>query len=76
LRFGVQEADRANDELQGARVIITTGEYRGCEGLCLGKAGDAAHWAISPDGTSVILDLRFEKDFGLLIDLSADPQAN
>ena len=63
-------------EFQGARVLIMTGDYRGCEGVCLGRAANGVQWAISPDGTSVILDLQFEKDFGLLMDLSGNPRLN
>jgi hypothetical protein len=62
--------------MQGARVLILTGEYKGKEGVCLGKAGRAGIWAISPDGNREILSLAFEKDFGLLVDLSADPHRN
>ena len=69
------QPDRAS-ELQGARVIVTTGEHCGCEGVCLGKAADATQWAISPDGSDEILSLAFDKDFGLLVDLSSNPTRN
>ena len=31
---------------------------------------------LMPDGTAEIIDLQFEKDFGLLVDLSSDPANN
>jgi len=61
--------------MQDARVLILTGAYKGEEGLCLGKADRPGLWAISPDESDEILALAFEKDFGLLVDLSADPAA-
>jgi hypothetical protein len=65
------------EKMQGARVLILTGEFQGQEGVCLGKAAQGAGlWAISPDNSDKILSLGFERDFGLLIDLSANPQLN
>jgi hypothetical protein len=32
--------------------------------------------AVAPDSSSQILMLEFEKDFGLLVDLSGDPGKN
>jgi len=63
-------------EMEGARVVILIGEHKGEEGVCLGKADRAGLWAISPDHGDEILCLAFEKDFGLLVDLSANPQRN
>ena len=63
-------------ELQGARVLILTGRFKGEEGMCLGKDSADDLWAVSPDCTDEILSLVFEKDFGLLVDLSADPTQN
>jgi hypothetical protein len=68
--------DHNSTQFEGARVLITGGNYRGREGVCLGRAGDGVRWAISPDGAAEILDLRFEEDFGLLVDLSSDPRRN
>ncbi len=65
-----------DDQMQGARVVILTGEHRGEEGVCLSEADRAGLWAISPDQSDEILSLAFEKDFGLLVDLSANPQLN
>jgi hypothetical protein len=63
-------------ELKGRRVFITSGRYCGAEGVCLGKSADSRKWAISPDSSEEIISLEFEKEFGLLIDLSSDPQNN
>jgi hypothetical protein len=38
------------------------------------KSADGIRWTISPDGSDEILQLEFEKEFGLLIDLSFDPE--
>lgn len=59
--------------LTNARVIILVGHYAGHEGVCAGKSADGKRWAISPDGSDEILQLEFEKEFGLLVDLSGDP---
>jgi len=64
------------EKMQGARVLILTGQFQGQGGICLGKAAQSGLWAISPDGSDEILPLRFEKDFGLLVDLSSDPPRN
>ena len=63
------------EQFEGARILITSGAYRGYEGVCLGKS-DNGTWAVSPDGTNEILSLVFEKDFALLVDLSSDPNRN
>jgi hypothetical protein len=62
--------------MQGARVFILTGQYKGEQGICLGEDGTSGLWAISPDASDEILSLAFEKDFGLLVDLSAKPERN
>ena len=62
--------------MQGARVLILTGAHKGAQGVCLGKADRVGLWAISPDDSDEILSLAFEKDFGLLVDLSANPELN
>jgi hypothetical protein len=61
---------------EGARVLITNGEFAGTEGICLGKTEEPGLWAVSPDGSSDVVVLQFEKDFGLLVDLSSDPGRN
>ena len=55
-------------KLQGARVIILQGEFRGREGVCLGEAEPGGPFAVSPDGSDAIVPLVFERDFGLLVD--------
>jgi hypothetical protein len=63
-------------DFTGCRVLILSGRYKGREGVCTGKSADAKRWAISPEGGDEILQLVFEKEFGLLVDLSADPGSN
>ena len=63
-------------KMQGARVLILIGEHKGEQGVCLGEADRVGLWVISPDRSDEILTLAFEKDFGLLMDLSANPQDN
>ena len=80
-RRGISEhsagSQRGRDtELQGARVLILTGQFKGQEGVCLGKGSADSLWAVSPDSTNEILSLIFEKEFALLVDLSADPTQN
>jgi hypothetical protein len=74
LEMGTGNTGEGNFE--GARVLIITGMFAGKEGVCLGKTPDGQAWAISPDGAAAILDLQFEKDFGLLVDLSTDAGIN
>jgi hypothetical protein len=64
------------EKMQGARVVILTGDFQGQQGVCLGETAGGGLWAISPDGSNEILSLAFEKDFGLLMDLSGNPQLN
>jgi len=61
---------------EGARIVILTGPFAGEEGVCLGFTADRKQWAISPDSTDEIVPLKYEVDFALLIDLSAQPQRN
>jgi len=62
--------------LEGARVLILSGRFKGEEGVCLGQGSADDLWAVSPDCTDEILSLVFDKDFGLLVDLSSDPTRN
>ena len=66
----------AMSDLQGAEVLILTGTWAGHEGICLGRAVDGIRYAVSPHESDQILQLAFERDFGLLVDLSADPNLN
>lgn len=62
--------------LEGQRVLILTGKFKGNEGICLGPVANRTLWAISPDDSKDILTLVLERDFGLLVDLSANPGVN
>jgi hypothetical protein len=64
------------ESMQGARVVILTGDFQGQQGVCLGEPAGSELWAISPDDSNEILSLTFEKDFGLLMDLSGNPHLN
>lgn len=69
-------AQAKKSDFTGSRVLILTGRYEGREGVCIGKAADGERWAISPDTSDEILQLVFEKEFGLLLDLSGNPKKN
>lgn len=61
---------------EGARILILKGWFAGEEGICLGFTADRKKWAVSPDSSDEIVPMEYEVDFGLLIDLSAQPQQN
>lgn len=61
--------------MEGARVLILTGTFRGNEGMCLGEESQNK-WAISPSSSDEILSLTWRDEFALLIDLSAAPADN
>jgi hypothetical protein len=63
-------------KMEGARVLILTGCFNGEEGVCLGEADRSGLWAISPNHSDEIISLAYEKDFGLLMDLSGSPELN
>jgi hypothetical protein len=63
-------------KLEGARVLILNGPFKGSEGICLGEVEAGGLFAVSPDESEQTLQLAFERDFGLLIDLSATPENN
>jgi hypothetical protein len=73
----VKDRVESTARMEGARVLILTGRFKGEEGICLGKAADQSGlWAISPDRSDEVLSLALEKDFGLVIDLSGRPELN
>jgi hypothetical protein len=74
--IAVTDRRKSAEALQGARVLILSGQFRGVEGVCLGEESSTGRWAISPDDSDEILSLTFERDFGLLVDLSGDPRLN
>lgn len=69
-------AQPKKSDLAGCRVLILAGRYEGREVVCIGKSADGVRWAITPAGSDEIVQLVFEKEFGLLVDLSANPEAN
>ena len=66
----------AQTSFEGMRVLITNGAFADTEGVCLGKTEDPDLWAVSPDDSAHVISLRFEKDFGLFVDLSSNPSRN
>jgi hypothetical protein len=75
INFADMDDANSTNKFEGARIVITSGRYRGREGVCVGKSQNAT-WAVAPDGSNDIVYLRFENDFSLLIDLSSDPARN
>jgi len=73
--MAARKPNRQSD-LSGSRVLILTGKRAGQEGVCVGKSAEGKKWAISPDGTDEILQLEFEKEFGLRVDCSGEPGRN
>jgi hypothetical protein len=63
-------------DLSGCRVLIVSGPHAGHEGVCLGPAADREKWSVSPDESNEIVNLTFEKEFGLLVDMSGDARRN
>jgi len=63
-------------DLGGYRILIVSGPHAGQEGICLGRAADGKKWSVSPDDTNEILNLTFEKEFGLLLNISGDAKRN
>jgi hypothetical protein len=61
--------------MQGGRVLILSGRFKGEEGIYLSEDRNG-RCAVSPDGSDEILSLVRDREFGLLIDLSADPLRN
>lgn len=66
----------ATKDLSGCRILILSGTHAGREGICLGRAADGKKWSVSPDDSNEILSLTFEKEFGLLLDMSCDGSQN
>ena len=51
----------------GKSVIILVGKNAGQEGYCLGPAGTENLYAVTPKTSNHILQLKFDKEFGILI---------
>ncbi len=60
----------------GKRVIIIGGEFTGHEGVCLGSAGEPGIFAVSPSTSNKILRLRFDEEFGILINSGQEKGKN
>lgn len=56
-------------------VIILKGEHAGEEGYCLGPTHGGL-WAVSPQRSDKILALRFDEEFGILINRGQPPGTN
>ena len=57
-------------------VIILTGEFAGQEGFCLGPTGQDHLYAVTPIASNQILRLRFDQDFGILINRGQEKGRN
>jgi hypothetical protein len=67
---------RKNTSMPGrTRVLILSGEFKGEEGIYLGE-DEGGRCAVSPDRSDEVLSLKPDREFALLVDLSADPVRN
>ena len=71
-----QSTPEAPESFEGHRILILAGAYGGEEGICLGKITGTNRWAVSPDSSNAILELHFESEFALLLNLSVVPHRN
>lgn len=61
----------------GRHVLITCGEFAGEEGVCLGLVPDGSGlWAVSPHASDRIANLKFEQEFGILVNGAQEPGRN
>jgi len=61
----------------GQSVIILAGDFAGEEGVCLGRAPDTKDlWAVSPNSSERIVNLRFDEEFGVLLNRGQQPGKN
>lgn len=61
----------------GKPVLITCGEFAGEEGVCLGRAPDTHdRWAVSPNSSHRIVNLRFSDEFGVLLNSKQPSERN
>lgn len=66
-----------NPDPSGKIVLITAGMFAGGEGVCLGRAPDTKGlWAVSPVSSDRILNLRFDEEFGVLLNSGQEPGKN
>jgi len=71
-----QSRTEISDSLEGHRILILSGDYAGAEGICLGRITGTTRWAVSPDSSTAILELQFESEFVLILNLSVVPYRN
>lgn len=58
-------------------VIILSGPHMGQEGICLGKVGnEEGVFAVSPENSNAIVNLRFPDEFGILLNKGQEPGRN
>lgn len=61
----------------GKPVLILAGEFAGQEGVCLGPVTAAEGvWAVSPDSSVRIVNLRYKGEFGVLVNQGQVPGGN
>lgn len=61
----------------GHTVIILAGDFAGEEGICLGRVPDKKDlWAVSPNSSDRIVNLRFDEEFGVLLNPGQEPGKN
>lgn len=61
----------------GLSVIILAGEFAGQAGVCLGAVPDGGGlWAVSPNSSDRIVNLKFDEEFGILINKGQAPGVN
>lgn len=61
----------------GKSVLIAAGEFAGKEGVCLGPVvGAKSLWAVSPNCSYRIVNLKFDAEFGVLLNPGAAPGQN
>jgi hypothetical protein len=63
-------------KMEGQRVLILVGKHIGEEGVCLGAIDASTRWAVAPDRGTDIIELTFEQEFSLLLNLSSDSSKN
>lgn len=68
------ENDLPNPE--GKPVIILAGKYAGKEGICLGPVSEPQTFAVSPNCANEVVNLKFDREFGILLKGPRNPRAN
>jgi hypothetical protein len=61
----------------GKSVLILAGEFAGEEGICLGPVhATTGLWAVSPDSSERVVNLRYAEEFGVLVNRGQEPGRN